>query len=402
MNEQLRRQLEQLRRRIARIEAQTAASPARASLPAELGRAVETTLGTHWEIERSWPAHHRHGSADVGALADLPADLLAVLDENAAGCAPGEWVFLDTETSGVTGGTGAFAFLVGTGHATPQGFAVRQFFMRDHGEEPSMLDALARHLEPFRVVVTYNGKAFDLPLLETRYRLARQRPPFAHLVHVDLLHAARRLWRLALDSCRLMELEARVIGFERQGDPGGAAVPRLYLEYLRTGHFRPLVPVFAHNAHDILSLACLTAIVPAAFRDPSRLTHPAEMAALARYFQREGRLEEALRLLNEALRRTLPEEMLWEALWQAAEIERKLGLTDAALARWSELSTIRNPYQAQALEKLAVHYEHREKNAALALEMARAAFGLEPSAELEKRIRRLEAKAAAPRPPRLL
>jgi uncharacterized protein YprB with RNaseH-like and TPR domain len=399
MNELLKRQLDQLRRKIARIEARGAAP---ASLPPELGRAVETGLGVHWEIERRWPAHHRHGSADVGALADLPADLLAVLDEEAAGCAPGEWVFLDTETSGVSGGTGMFAFLVGTGHATPQGFVVRQFFMREHGEEPSMLAALAQHLERFRVVVTYNGKAFDLPLLETRYRLARQRVPFAHLTHVDLLHSARRLWRLALESCRLMELEARILGFERQGDPGGAAVPRLYLEFLHMGNFRPLVPVFAHNAHDILSLACLTAIVPAAFRDPSRLTAPAEMVALARYFQKEGRLEEALRLLGEALKRTLPEEMLWEALWQAGEMERRLGLVDAAVARWSELSTIRNPYQAQALEKLAVHYEHREKNPALALEMALAAFRIEPNEELQKRIRRLQEKTSRPRPGRLL
>lgn len=401
MNELLKRQLEQLRRRIARIESRTPAT-APASLPPELGRAVPTALGAHWEIERRWPAHHRHGSADVGALADLPPDLLAVLHDEAAGCPPEQWVFLDTETSGVSGGSGTFAFLVGTGHATPQGFVVRQFFMREHGEEPSLLHALAQHLESFRVVVTYNGKAFDLPLLETRYRLARQRPPFAHLAHVDLLHSARRLWRLALESCRLMELEARILGFERQGDPGGAAVPRLYLEFLRTGNFRPLVPVFSHNAFDILSLACLTAIVPAAFRDPSRLTNPAEMVALARYFQREGRMEEALRLIDEALKRTLPEEMTWEALWQAAEMERKLGRADAAVARWSELSTIRNPYQAEALAKLAVHYERHEKNAALALEMALAAFALEPSPQLEKRIRRLREKAAAPRSARLL
>ncbi len=402
MNELLKKQLEQLRRRIARLESRGASRDAPASLPPELGHAVETSLGSHWEIERRWPAHHRHGSSDVGALADLPADLLVVLDEEAAGCPPEQWVFLDTETSGVSGGSGAFAFLVGTGHATPEGFAVRQFFMREHGEEPSMLDALARHLEKFRVVVTYNGKAFDLPLLETRYRLARQRAPFAHLAHIDLLHSARRLWRLALDSCRLVELEARILGYEREGDPGGAAVPRLYLEFLHTGNFRPLVPVFSHNAFDILSLACLTAIVPAAFRDPSRLAHPAEMVALARYFQREGRLEEALTLIDEALRRTLPEEMLWEALWQAADMERKLGRTDAAVARWSELSTIGNPHQAQALEKLAIHYERREKNAALALEMAMAASAIEPSQELEKRIRRLREKAAAPRPGRLL
>jgi tetratricopeptide (TPR) repeat protein len=402
MNDQLRKQLEQLRRKIARLESRTPTAAAPARLPPELGHAVETALGTHWEIERRWPAHHRHGSADVGAMADLPVDLLAVLDDNAAGCPPCGWVFLDTETSGVSGGSGAFAFLAGTGHATPQGFVVRQFFMRDHGEEPSMLHALAQHLEQFQVVVTYNGKAFDVPLLEARYRLARQRPPFAHLVHVDLLHSARRLWRLSLDSCRLMELEARILGFERQGDPGGAAVPRLYLEFLRTGNFRPLAPVFSHNALDILSLACLTAIVPAAFRDPSRITHPAEMVALARYFQREGRLEEALSLIQAALKRQMPEDLLWEALWQAAAMEHRLGRVDAAAAHWSELSSIANPYRAQALERLAIYYEHREKNPALALEMALAARALEPNPELDKRIQRLRRKASAPRPARLL
>ncbi len=402
MNELLRKQLEQLRQKIARIEARGGAAPAPREMPKELGSAVETPLGAHWELERRWAAHHRHGNADVGALADLPPDLLAALEPEAADCPPGEWVFLDTETSGLAGGSGTFAFLVGTGHATAGGFVVRQFFMREPGEEPSMLEALARHLERFRVVVTYNGKAFDVPLLETRYRLARQRAPFGRMAHVDLLHSARRLWRLALDSCRLMELEARVLGFEREGDPGGAVIPRLYLEFLRTGNFRPMAPVFTHNAYDILSLACLTAVVPAAFRDPSRLAHPAEMAALARYFQREGRLEEALRLLGEALRRNLPEPLLWEALWQAAEMERKLGRVDAAVARWSELSTIRNPWQAKALEKLSSHYERREKNAALALEMALAAQAIEPGEALERRVRRLREKASAPRAGRLL
>jgi hypothetical protein len=401
MNESLQKQLEMLRRKIARIEARApAARPA--PPPPDLGREVETELGRHWEIERRWPAHHRHGSADVGALADLPADLLAALSEEAAGCPPEQWVFLDTETSGVSGGSGAFAFLVGAGHITPGGFVLRQFFMREHGEEPSMLAALARHLESFRLVVTYNGKAFDLPLLETRYRLARQPAPFARMVHVDLLFSARRLWRLALESCRLVDLEARILGFERQGDPGGALIPRLYLDFLRTGNFRLFVPVFTHNAFDILSLACLAAIVPAAFRDPGRLTNPAEMAALARWFHQEGRTEEALRLLREALRRQMPEELLWECLWQAAGMERKLGRMDAAVAYWSELSTIANPFQAQALEKLAIYYEHREKNPALALEMALAAHALAPGEELAKRIGRLRRKAEVPRPPRLL
>ena len=175
---------------------------------------------------------------------------------------PAEWAFLDTETTGLAGGTGTCAFLVGVGRITPEGFRVRQFFMRDYCEEASLLDALARHLAPFRVLITYNGRTFDQPLLETRYRLNRSRPPFGKLEHLDLLYGARRLWKLRYETCRLVDLENQVLGFERQGDVPGALIPYLYFEYLRTGRAARLLPVFHHNATDILTLACLTGIVP--------------------------------------------------------------------------------------------------------------------------------------------
>lgn len=402
MSDLLQKQLELLRRKIARIEARPPAAQAPAAA-LDAGHEVETAAGRHWEIERTWPAHHRHGTADVGALADLPQDLLeALVNEPQVRCPPERWVFLDTETSGVSGGTGAFAFLVGAGAITPRGFELRQFFMRNHGEEPSLLTALSQFLGRFDLMVTYNGKAFDEPLLETRYRLSRIPEPFPRLVHVDLLFSARRLWRLALDSCRLVELEQRILGVERHLDPGGAAIPSLYFDYLRTGNFRPLLPVFTHNALDILSLACLSAIVPAAFRDPGRLKHAAEMVALARWFRKERRFDEALRLMRAALRRNLDEPLLWETLWQTATLERQLGNHDAAMQLWSELSTIRNPYQTQALERLAIYYEHRARNPAMALEMALAAQALGASAPLARRIRRLREKTAGARTPRLL
>src|SRR6185295_15168195 len=114
---------------------------------------------------------------------------------------PEEWAFLDTETTGLAGGTGTCPFLVGVGSVTREGFRVRQFFMRDYGEEASLLEALGEHLARFRVLITYNGKTFDQPLLETRYRLNRARPPFGKLGHLDLLHGARRLWKLRFESC---------------------------------------------------------------------------------------------------------------------------------------------------------------------------------------------------------
>src|SRR5262249_11202186 len=161
---------------------------------------------------------------------------------------------------------------------------VRQFFMRDYGEEASLLRALHEHLEQFDVLVTYNGKAYDQPLLETRYRMARARVPFSRLGHLDLLHGARRLWKLRFDSCRLVELENQILGVEREGDLPGEMIPYVYFEYLRTREAFRLVPILHHNAIDILTLACLTAIVPLAFSDPESapIRHGAEMLGLAR------------------------------------------------------------------------------------------------------------------------
>jgi tetratricopeptide (TPR) repeat protein len=220
--------------------------------------------------------------------------------------------------------------------------------------------------------------------------------------HVDLLFGARRLWRLALERCRLQDLESKILGVERVGDVGGGFIPELYFEWLRTGNGKPLEPVFRHNATDILSLACLTAVAPMAMRDPARLKSGAEMVGVARWLRNEGKLEEALALMRGALRRRMEEPLVYETLWQAGEIERKLGRVEEAAALWSELAAVRNPWQAQALERLAIHYEHAKKDAAKALEMTRAALALGESAELRKREERLARKASAPKPGRLI
>lgn len=398
------RQLDELKRKLARIDARYAAVGGSARTAANLpGCEEQTAAGAHWVIDRQWQAQARHGNADVGALSELPEDLLAVLEPEDAITSPcGRWAFLDTETSGLSGGAGTLAFLIGVGWISEHGFELRQYFIRDHGEETSALTALTDLLSRFDVLVTYNGKAFDQPLLESRYVLSRLRPPFARMRHVDLLFSARRLWRLALESCRLKELESRILGVERIGDPDGALIPQMYFEWLRRRDARPLLPVFEHNALDILSLACLTALVPAAFRDPGSVKNGAEMVSLARWLRGQGRLEEAAGLMRSALGRPLSEPLVWDTLWQLADIERRLGRRDAALAGWTELSTATNPWRASACERLAIHYEHREKNVAMALEMTRAALVLEPSEELKRREERLLRKAAEVRSGRLL
>jgi hypothetical protein len=394
LDDPVRRQLEQLRAKIARINAKFEHERGLA-IESMQGSEVETALGRHWEIDDTWPAHSRHGVADVGALADLSHDTLSSLGAEPIDVPPSRWAFLDTETTGLSGGSGTLAFLIGCGAITPHGFTLKQFFAREHGEEPSMLAALTRWLAPFDVLVTYNGKAFDQPLLETRYRLLRMTPPFDRMVHVDLLFSARRLWRLALESCRLQELEQQILGVERTGDVPGMMIPTLYFEFLRTRDPRPLAPVLKHNAIDVLSLACLTAIVPAAFRDPALLKRGAEMIGLARWFRKQGRLDDAALLMREALKRNLDEPLLFDTLWHLAEIERKSGRHEAAVELWLELTTLDNPRRAEALSRLAIHFENRARDFPRALSYAQQALLIEEREDWRKRFERLRRKASA-------
>src|SRR5712691_12601144 len=356
----LQEQLAILRQRVARVKQECAEKYEAPAPPLRLhieewmpGEEIETGRGKHFEAETFYARHRRHGSADIGSLAELSPDLLETISNGSVrDIPPGEWAFLDTETTGLAGGTGTCAFLVGVGRITPEGFRVRQFFMRDYGEEASLLDALTRHLEPFRVLVTYNGRAFDQPLLETRYRLQRARHPFTRLEHLDLLFGARRLWKLRFDSCRLVELEQQVLGFERQGDVPGALIPYVYFEYLRTGEMARLLPLFHHNTIDILTLACLTGIVPYAFQDPAGapLRNGAEMAGLGRWLREAGEDEQARTLFRRAIDAGLPDQILFRTLWDVAARERKLGADAAALGIWSDVAAARNPFRARALE----------------------------------------------------
>jgi len=412
--EDLQLQLAQLRRRIARIDrkygngtcatkaprAQKDSRPARYFAEELLsGEVVRTPHGEHFETERLWARHRRHGCVDISDLAELPEDLLAPLSGGAIAQAhPAKWAFLDTETTGLAGGRGTYAFLVGVGSIEAAGFRLRQFFMRDYGEEASLLWRLTEHLTRFDVLITYNGKAYDQPLLETRFRMARARgappPPFERMTHLDLLFGARRLWKLRLESCRLVDLEKQILGVERQGDLPGELIPYYYFEYRRTQQAFRLVPIFHHNAIDILSLACLTAIVPSAFRSPENaaLRHGADLLGLARWLLQSGRHPEALTLFRRAAELGLPDHLLFPTLWDIAVGEKRLGRQDAALAAITELAGSRNPFRVRALENLAKHYEHRERNYRMALEMTRAALAVEETPQLRHREKRLKGR----------
>src|SRR5580704_16040169 len=180
---------------------------------------------------------------------------------------PAKWLFLDTETTGLAGGTGTIPFLVGIAWWDGGGLEVEQLFLREPSEEHSLLTALAERMAERPVLATFNGKSFDWPLLETRYRMTRAIEPPSPAAHLDFLHPARNLWRLRLGSVRLAELERHVLGWNRGCDVMSELIPSLYFDFLRGGPPEPLLPIFYHNQMDLRGLAGLSARVLSVLAD---------------------------------------------------------------------------------------------------------------------------------------
>ena len=363
------------------------------------GEEVETAFGRHFETEKLYERTAVTAAPISARSSDLPADLLDTLSGGAIPAAAPAGVGVsrhrDHRARRRHGHAARFWWASAASRAKASACASSSCAITR--EEASLLDALARHLEPFRVMITYNGRAFDQPLLETRYRLNRARPPFARYGA-----SGPAVRRAALVETALRKLPAggsRKPGSGRgaQGDIPGALIPYVYFEYLRTRQAARLLPVFHHNAIDILTLACLTGIVPYAFKDPANMPmrHGAEMAGMARWLRQAGELEQARTLFRRSIDAGLRDELLFRTLWDLAALERKLGADSAALSMWGDLAAARNPFRVRALEELAKHHEHRAKDRARALAFTREARAIEDSVDLQRREARL-ARARRP------
>src|SRR5215469_3229712 len=311
------------------------------------GRLEQNALGEYFLARQMLPFGRPYGRLRVGdvSAADLRA-LELFLEDNALPDVS-ELVYLDTETTGLAGGTGTCAFLIGLGMIEDANFVVRQFFLRDYPDEKSILAALTQHLAGYKGLVTFNGKTFDVPLLETRYALARQRSPFDRMIHLDLLHPARRLWKLRLESCHLTNLEKEVLGINRKGDVPGSEIPGIYFDYLRTGDARGLQPVFYHNALDIITLAALTTelarLIGAELRpgdqtSAAEFVHGLDLFSLSRIFERAGDTEKSVSVCRRALDSGLPAPFEPRALWHLAAQHKRRREYNQAVEIWEEIA----------------------------------------------------------------
>ena len=305
---------------------------------------------------------------DRGALHSLPFEIDAERP----------FVCLDTETTGLATGAGTVVFLVGIGRWDGNLFRVTQFFLPDHADEPAFLGILAAELPPDAWLVTYNGRAFDWPLLQSRYRLHRRVPP-AIAGHLDLLPIARLLFRHRLPDARLGTVESSVCGIERIDDLPGAFVPERYQAFLRQGEPGYLQAVALHNEQDVRSLARLLGHLAEVLADPAgrSLAQPGDLGRLARAYSRQRRHDDALACLDIARatlarsRRDMPDiSALRERTWlgeERARLLRRMGRFNEALGAWRDVATIGGRAGTRAWIEIAKLQEHRLKDPAGAL-----------------------------------
>lgn len=368
------------------------------------GHFLSTPLGDTYVVEAHYPSDYAQGS--VTLWYDRPLDALAAWaqDERIRELSPQSFAFLDTETTGLSGGTGTYAFLIGVGRFEGTEFHLAQFFMRDPLEEPGQLAALEEFLAPCIALVSFNGKAFDLPLLNTRYLTHGWRPPFKDQAHIDLLHLARRLWRDRLPSRTLPNLEVQILGAMRsQEDVPGWMIPQLYFDYLRSGDARPLKNVFYHNAMDVVSLAALFSRTAALLADPlnEMAEHGEDLLAMARLFDELGYTDKSIQLYLKALEMDLPEEAMLTTLQRLALVHKRQDNLQAAVRLWEEAAQRQH---LQAHIELAKYYEHRLQQYGEAIYWTETALAIlhQPGfpvtekhhwqAELEHRLDRLRRK----------
>lgn len=376
--------LDELRRVIRRIETRRPPRPAAEPIERVVdGELVENEHGRVVVVTRAYPITHRHGDEVLGDVHAAPWPLLARaarLDGDLAGAE--ELLFLDTETTGLAGGTGTYAFLVGAAYVERGRVVVQQLFMRDFDDEPALLAALEPLMARSRAVVTFNGAGFDLPLLETRFVLARRRWP-ASLTHLDLLKPARRVWTGWLADCRLSTLERDVLGLTREDDVPGAMIPLLYFDYLRSRRAAPLRRVFEHNRADVLSLVALASWFGRALSGEVAV-RPEELAGLGRLWEPVD-LERGLACYRAALAAGVPEPVARWARLRLAWWEKRAARWEAACTLW-EAARAHTIFDPRPWEELAKYHEHRARDLTAARAVVEDALGLARAAGAGERV----------------
>ncbi len=355
-------------------------------------------------LENSFHLNARYGQIMIGLGLNIPGPILAVLgrDEALENISLRQAVFLDLETTGLSGGTGTVPFLIGLGFFEDDKYRVVQYFLNDLAAEARMLADLQTFLmeKNFSVVVSYNGKGFDLPILETRFVLSRLPFPLAGRPHLDFLFSARHLWRHKYQSCRLYDLALCHLGVDRAEDIPSEEIPYRYFQYLRTGDFSLVEPIFYHNQEDILSLYGLivagAAMVSRSLEEAEVEADGLELLGVGKIWEKAGQQEKSAVFYERALNKKLPGEFSVKVRKDLAYYFKKQRQWEKSIELWQEL--VEHSEDLDCFRELAIYYEHYLKNPEEALKYALDGLALSEGRSLryeqdfKKRVERLTRK----------
>jgi len=329
------------------------------------GEVVSTPDGETFRTKETFPSDFRYGEmtlSDILNIPTYPAHLLSG-NEQLKELDLKKTLFLDTETTGLTGGTGTIAFLIGVGFFQGEEFQVHQFFMRDYSEEKAALSIFKQLLESFQFLITFNGRHYDIPLLETRFILSRTASKIREMPNFDLLFPSRKIWKGAYENCRLVTLESRLLGMERVDDIPSEFIPTLYFDYLRTGDGQKIHRVFYHNQMDILSMVALTGRIHLVYHDPNAAQprKGVEHFALGRLFWDHGDFGKAVPCFETAMNRC-DEDLAWDVMKWLSMAFKKTGESEKARSVWEEMATWPHQKDVFPYVELAKYYEHQLKD----------------------------------------
>jgi hypothetical protein len=338
---------------------------------------------------------HRHGRIAIADALRVSASSMAALalDPTLADIRPSRMLLLDTETTGLSGGTGTLPFLIGMAWFEDESLKIEQLLLRRPGEEAPMLTRLAERLHWADCVVTYNGKSFDWPLLRTRAVMNRVRVP-SPKAHLDLLHAARRVFGPRIGSARLVTMEETVLGMRRERDIDGAEIPELYWSFVRGAEGHVLVPVIEHNANDLVALAALVAVLDDRWRAPGKHHEPEDRVAIARVAMRGEQHAFAYEVATRVADEEPPPRIAYEALTTGADAARKMKDPHAELSLLTRAVALcgDHPKVKDAHLRMAICLEHRHRDPQRALLHADQLDDEKRSERLHKKIAKRASK----------
>jgi len=378
--------------------------------------ALEEVLGGRWDgessrcfvIERRLERSYRHGRETIEILAGRLEQGSAHAPLFAGGSACWPFLFLDLETTGLNGGAGTVAFLAGCGWFDEDGaFVTKQFLMTSHAHERRLLQLVTGEIARAGAVVSFNGKSFDAPLLESRCLFHRMAWVGERVAHLDTLHAARRFWP---GDCSLVTLERQTVGARRTGDVPGAEIPARYFHFVRSGDARPLAAVAEHNRLDLLTLAALTArLLHLACDGVDAVRDGREAYALGITYARAGLDDRAVECYTRAIESSPApagafDPLRMESLRALALVLRRTRRYDRAADCWRRLLETRGcppPIRREAAEALAIHHEHRVRDLVAARTFALRSLAEQPrpawTEAVQYRVARIERKMNAGR-----